>query len=49
LRRSTPAELQARARKAERVRKIRHLIYVPDFDAADRLAASLPRSSGAQM
>ncbi|MCC7182341.1 MAG: UvrD-helicase domain-containing protein [Rhodocyclaceae bacterium] len=30
-------------KKGERTRKIHHLIYVPDFGAADRLAASLGR------
>src|SRR5215831_5358677 len=36
-------EISTIYKKAERTRKIHHLIYVPDFDAADRLAASLGR------
>jgi DNA helicase II / ATP-dependent DNA helicase PcrA len=30
-----------RTRRPKRTRKIRYLIYVPDFDAADRFAASI--------
>src|SRR6266481_6137150 len=36
-------EISTIYKKGERTRKIHHLIYVPDFDAADRLAASLGR------
>jgi DNA helicase II / ATP-dependent DNA helicase PcrA len=36
-------EISTIYKKGERTRKIHHLIYVPDFDAADRLAASLSR------
>ncbi len=36
-------EISTIYKKAERTRKIHHLIYVPDFAAADRLAASLAR------
>jgi ATP-dependent DNA helicase UvrD/PcrA len=36
-------EISTIYKKGERTRKIHHLIYVPDFDAADRLAASLAR------
>lgn len=36
-------EISTIYKKNERTRKIHHLIYVPDFDAADRLAASLGR------
>ncbi|MCW5620281.1 MAG: UvrD-helicase domain-containing protein [Burkholderiales bacterium] len=36
-------EISTIYKKTERTRKIHHLIYVPDFDAADRLAASLAR------
>ncbi len=36
-------EISTIYKKGERTRKIHHLIYVSDFDAADRLAASLGR------
>jgi uncharacterized protein (TIGR00375 family) len=36
-------EISTIYKKGDRTRKIHHLIYVPDFDAADRLAASLGR------
>jgi PHP family Zn ribbon phosphoesterase len=36
-------EISTIYKKGERTRKIHHLIYVPDFNAADRLAASLGR------
>ena len=36
-------EISTIYKKGERTRKIHHLIYVPDLDAADRLAASLGR------
>jgi ATP-dependent DNA helicase UvrD/PcrA len=36
-------EISTIYKKGERTRKIHHLIYVPDFDAADRLAGSLGR------
>jgi PHP family Zn ribbon phosphoesterase len=36
-------EISTIYKKGERTRKIHHLIYVPDFDAADRLATSLGR------
>ena len=36
-------EISTIYKKGERTRKIHHLIYVPDFEAADRLAASLAR------
>jgi DNA helicase II / ATP-dependent DNA helicase PcrA len=36
-------EISTIYKKGERTRKIHHLIYLPDFDAADRLAASLAR------
>jgi uncharacterized protein (TIGR00375 family) len=36
-------EISTIYKKGERTRKIHHLIYLPDFDAADRLAASLGR------
>jgi uncharacterized protein (TIGR00375 family) len=36
-------EISTIYKKGERTRKIHHLIYVPDFGAADRLAASLAR------
>jgi DNA helicase-2/ATP-dependent DNA helicase PcrA len=36
-------EISTIYKKTDRTRKIHHLIYVPDFDAADRLAASLGR------
>lgn len=36
-------EISTIYKKSERTRKIHHLIYVPDFGAADRLAASLAR------
>src|SRR5579871_2161421 len=36
-------EISTIYKKNERTRKIHHLIYVSDFDAADRLAASLGR------
>jgi DNA helicase II / ATP-dependent DNA helicase PcrA len=36
-------EISTIYKKAERTRKIHHLIYVPDFAAADRFAANLAR------
>lgn len=36
-------EISTIYKKSERTRKIHHLIYMPDFGAADRLAASLGR------
>src|SRR5262249_61704969 len=36
-------EISTIYKKGERTRKIHHLIYVSDFGAADRLAASLGR------
>ncbi|MCC6209352.1 MAG: DNA helicase UvrD, partial [Gammaproteobacteria bacterium] len=36
-------EISTIYKKTDRTRKIHHLIYVPDFAAADRLAASLAR------
>jgi PHP family Zn ribbon phosphoesterase len=36
-------EISTIYKKTDRTRKIHHLIYVPGFDAADRLAASLGR------
>jgi uncharacterized protein (TIGR00375 family) len=36
-------EISTIYKKGDKTRKIHHLIYVPDFDAADRLAASLGR------
>ena len=36
-------EISTIYKKGDLTRKIHHLIYVPDFDAADRLAASLGR------
>jgi DNA helicase II / ATP-dependent DNA helicase PcrA len=36
-------EISTIYKKAERTRKIHHLTYLPDFDAVDRLAASLGR------
>jgi uncharacterized protein (TIGR00375 family) len=36
-------EISTIYKKGEKTRKIHHLIYAPDFDSADRLAASLAR------
>src|SRR5262250_1157174 len=36
-------EISTIYKKGERTRKIHHLIYVPDFDAADRMSARLAR------
>jgi len=36
-------EISTIYKKGERTRKVHHLIYVPDFETADRLAASLGR------
>ncbi|MCD6671381.1 MAG: endonuclease Q family protein, partial [Burkholderiaceae bacterium] len=36
-------EISTIYKKGERTRKVHHLIYVPDFATADRLAASLGR------
>lgn len=36
-------EISTIYKKGEKTRKIHHLIYAPDFDTADRLAASLAR------
>ncbi len=36
-------EISTIYKKGEKTRKIHHLIYMPDFDTADRLAASLGR------
>lgn len=36
-------EISTIYKKGEKTRKVHHLIYAPDFDSADRLAASLAR------
>lgn len=36
-------EISTIYKKGERTRKVHHVVYVPDFDTADRLAASLAR------